>query len=66
MNDHEATLTLYAPKDKRAADWWNSLGGEDRRRVLIFLSVNPPPPDWERQGWTKIDWAFTEMILVNL
>jgi hypothetical protein len=66
MNDHEVTLTLYAPKDKRAADWWNSLGDAERLHVLVYLSKNPPPPDRERQGWTQIDWAYTEMILGNL
>jgi hypothetical protein len=60
MNDHETTLTLYAPKDKRAADWWNSLGGERRREVLCWLSCNPAPRGW-LDNWTSIDWAFEEM-----
>ena len=61
MNDHETTLTLLAPKDKGAADWWNGLGGERRRTVLVWLSLNPPPAGW-LDNWTAIDWAYTEMV----
>lgn len=60
MTDHEATLTLFAPKDKQALDWWNSLGGERRRKVLLWIAANPPPPGW-LDNWTSIDWAFEEM-----